>query len=519
MSRYSDASIDRVRQGARLEDIAGEFTELRRGGPDKLIGRCPLHDERTGSFTITPSRQLFHCFGCGAGGDVFDFVRQKLGMDFVAALEHLATRTGSELVRDAETPQQAARRQRHARLVVLLERATSFYAHHLWSSSGALARTYLVDERGLGREILEAFSVGVAPPGRTALIDAAVKAGFAKQDLVDAGLARRRTGSSPVQDRFENRIMFPTSDWRGKVVGFGARRLAAKGAKYVNSPQGALYRKGHLLYGASQARAPAAKAGSVIVVEGYTDVLAFHQAGACNTVAAMGTAITEEQVALLRRMAPIVVFVLDGDRSGVDAALRAGALARAVDLDIKVVLLPASRDPAEIAAAGGGDAVRELLCQSMSLPRFQVSTSITAADLSTAEGKDGLVGALRPIFETVPPSAVREELLEQVADALGFTRELVASWLTTGPPAAATAAPPLTVGNQADGGAGDDERLRLRRAIHEPERRAQLDAQAFRSVVCRRAAEHIISHPDNPMSSLPHDDHELVRLFALLLTT
>ncbi len=359
----------------------------------------------------------------------------------------------------------------------------------------------------------------MAPPGPTALIDAAAKAGFGAKDLVDAGLAQRRNAASPARDRFQQRITFPTADWRGKVVGFGARRLGSKGAKYVNSPQGPLYRKGQLLYGASQARAAAAKAGSVLVVEGYTDVLAFHQAGARNTVAAMGTAVTEDQVAVLRRIAGSVVFVLDGDDCGVDAALRAGALAHAADLDVKLVRLPAGSDPADIAAAGGADAVRALLSESMSLQRFQVSTAIGRADLSTAEGKDALVGALRPVFDTMPASAVREELLDQVAQAVGCTPELLRSWLSTRPRPAAAAATRHTIDEQVVAVTSDEERLRLRRALHEPARRAQLDAHAFQSAVCRRAAEHIAAHADDPTTALPPDDHELVRLFALLLTT
>lgn len=514
MPRYTDASKDRVRETSRLEEIAGEHTDLRRSGPDKMVGRCPFHDERTGSFTITVSKQLYHCFGCQAGGDIFGFVTAQMNLDFVGALEYLARRANIELELEEETGPQAAWRKKHARQVAVIARAASFYAHHLNGPRGAAARSYLA-ARGLRPEVLEQFGVGYAPLGPRELLTAAGKSGIEEAELVSAGLALAGRGKGGRQDRFRDRIVFPTSDWRGQVVGFGARRLGEHGAKYVNSPESkGLYSKRELLYGCHQARQRAARERCTVVVEGYTDVLAFHQVDVSNTVATMGTAVTEEQIRLLLRLAPAAIFVLDGDRSGREAALHAGPLAQAAGLDLKIAVLKAELDPADIAVAGGADAVGELLSAAVSFPRFQVDQALANGDLSSAEGKDAVVAHLRPIFAEIPSSAVREDLLHQVADALQFDVALVRSWMED--PASAQEPPPTDTVD--DERAEAEERARLQTAVRDRALRATLDPMSFRYDLYRTAAEHLRTHPDDPSSDLSPDDHELAGLLALLMT-
>nr|MDQ3676729.1 DNA primase [Actinomycetota bacterium] len=351
MARFTEESKQRVRDATDLVELARRYTELRRAGNDRMSGRCPLHDERTPSFTITPSKQLFKCFGCDAGGDALTLIQRKEGLDFPAALEFLARRAGIELEREDENPEVAARRKHRARQLELLERAAAFHAAHLRfprSPEAVRAAEYLAS-RGLREPILEQFALGFAPDAKNALLSAAQEAGFTVKEIAEAGLASAPRRGGAAQDRFRGRLMFPVSDMHGRIVGFGARKLPeARGPKYVNSPANSIYRKSELLYGAHHARAAAAKSGVVIVVEGYTDALAMHQAGIVNTVALMGTAVTEGQIATLKRLAPTVVLLLDGDDSGADAILRAGALARPSGLEVLVAALPAGSDPAAV---------------------------------------------------------------------------------------------------------------------------------------------------------------------------
>ena len=245
------------------------------------------------------------------------------------------------------------------------------------------------------------------------------------KELTDVGLVSRPRGGGPPKDRFRGRLMFPVCDMQGRVLGFGARKLGrARGPKYVNSPATAIFNKSELLYGAHHARAAAAKAGAVIVVEGYIDALAMHQAGIVNTVALMGTAISEQQIAALKRLATTVVLMLDGDDAGAQAILRAGALARAAGLEVLVASLPADVDPAALVQRDGAAAASELVAAAIAFARFHVLHHVERADLSTAEGKDRLVGELRDVFADIPSSAVREDLIALVAKRVGLSPRL-----------------------------------------------------------------------------------------------
>ena len=399
-----------------------------------MVGRCPLHDERTPSFTITPSKQLFKCFGCDAGGDALSLVQLKEGLDFPAALEFLARRAGIELQREDEDPQIDARRARRARELVPLDRAAAFYAAHLRSprsAEAAQAAEYLAS-RGINDAIRDQFAVGFAPLEKTALLSAAQAAGFSAKELTEVGLVSRPRGGGPLQDRFRGRLMFPTCDLQGRVLGFGARKLGnGRGPKYVNSPASAIYCKSELLYGAHEARAAAAKAMAVVVVEGYIDALAMHQAGIVNTVALMGTAVSEHQIAAIKRLAPTAVLMLDGDEAGTQAILRAGALAELAGLEILVVSVPSGSDPAALVQRHGAEAAREVVAHPGAFARFRVQRQIERSDLSTAEAKDRLVGELREVFIDIPPSAVREDLIAVVANRLGLEPALVRKLMPT----------------------------------------------------------------------------------------
>lgn len=526
LARFTEDSKQRVRDATDLVELASRYTQLRRVGNDRMSGRCPLHDERTPSFTVTPSKQLFKCFGCDAGGDALSLVQLKEGLDFPAALEFLARRSGIELQREDEDPGAQARRARRARELVPLGRAAAFYAAHLRSqrSSEALQAAEYLASRGLTDAIRDRFAIGFAPAGRTALLCAAQSAGFSEKELSDVGLVSRARGGGPLQDRFRGRLMFPVCDMQGRVRGFGARKLGpARGPKYVNSPGSAIYRKSELLYGAHHARAAAAKAGAVIVVEGYIDALAMHQAGIVNTVALMGTAASEQQIGMLKRLAPTVVLMLDGDDAGAQAILRAGALARPAGLEVLVVPLPADSDPATLLQRQGADVVRESVAAAMAFARFRVLQQVERADLKTAEGKDRLVSELRDVFVDIPSSAVREDLIALVATHVALQPSLVSSWMPTPeavsdhrPTSVTTDAPPSAA--KADSG----HRL-LMRCVADPEAATALPsgsalAEVFPDALTRRAAEHIRLYAEDPAAELPDDDLELVSFITGLLT-
>lgn len=528
MARFTEASKQRVREATDLVELAGEYTELRRAGADRITGSCPLHEERTPSFTISPSKQLFKCFGCDAGGDVLSLVQLKEGLDFPAAVEFLARRAGIPLEREDEDHRARARRTQRDRELVRLERAAVFYAEHLRapkSSEAARAAEYLAS-RGIGDAIRERFRVGFAPVEELALLRAARASGFSTEELSAVGLVSRHRGRGGLQDRFRGRLMLPVCDARGRVLGFGARRLdSGRGPKYLNSPASAIYRKGELLYGAHQARVAAAKTGAVIVVEGYTDALAMHQAGISNAVALMGTAISEQQIAVLKRLAPTIVLMLDGDEAGSQATMRAGALAHPAGAEVLVASLPDGTDPADLLRREGVDAARKLVAGARAFSRFHVEHHLDRGDTSTAEGKDRLVRELHGVFADIPSSAVREELTDLVANQLELQPALVRSWLlepgTPADHAAATDADPYqsSATTRRDPGC----RRLLAQCVADPEVAAALPSGAalkelFPDALAQRAAEHIRGHSPDPTAGLPADDHELISFVTSLLS-
>jgi DNA primase len=452
MARYTQESKDRVRDAVDFVELVSTRTDLRRAGPSAYEGLCPFHDERSPSFGIDPTRKVYYCFGCGAKGDVFTFVQDSEGVEFKEALEQLADRCGVELEREAEDPREAERRRRRERLLELLARTSGYYERCLWESpEAALAREYL-ERRGLREETLRAFRVGYAPSAWDRVLSASRRAGFSEQELYATGLVQRSSSErGRVYDRFRARIMFPLADTRGRVLGFGARALREEQKpKYLNTSDNDVYHKGRHLYGADLARAHAARAGSVILCEGYTDVIAMHQAGMPNTVGLMGTALTPEQVGELARMATTVLLALDADTAGQEAMLRASQLAARRKLELRVVSLPGGMDPAELVQREGPEGIAAAVAQSVSFVRFRVERVLAAGDHSSPEGRDRMVDELRPVFATLPPSAMRMELTRLVAGRLELPESL-AETLLAAPAQRGEARPPGAGGEAARG--------------------------------------------------------------------
>ncbi|TMJ96747.1 MAG: DNA primase [Actinobacteria bacterium] len=346
MALIQKSSIEQVVAAADMVEIVSARTPLRRVGA-RWTGRCPFHEERTPSFSVNATDKLFYCFGCGKGGDLITFIREAEGLDFAEAVEALADRYGIELEYEESSPQHEERRRRQERLRDLLEHAAKFYERYLWDASEAeAARAYLV-ERGLAEDICREFRLGLAPL-RPRVAAKALEKGFTREELQATGLIGRRG-----TDYFSGRLLFPLTDWRGHVVGFQARKLREDDplhGKYVNSPEGELFRKGTLLYGLHLARNAIAKEDKAVIVEGNTDVLALRQAGVLPVVASMGTALTASQLEELGRVRTLtsrLYLCFDGDAAGEAAALRGMELAVKKGFDVRVVPLPPGEDPAD----------------------------------------------------------------------------------------------------------------------------------------------------------------------------
>jgi DNA primase len=429
---YTSDSKDRVRDAVDFVELVSARTELRRAGPARYEGLCPFHDERTPSFGIDPTQKVYHCFGCQASGDVFTFVQETEGVDFKGALELLAERYGVELQREEEDPGEAERRQRRARLLELLARTTAYYERYLWDSTEARrAREYL-QERGLGEEVLREFRVGYAPSAWDRVLLASRRGKFSNRELYDVGLAQRSRQNGQLYDRFRSRIMFPLTDIRGRVLGFGARATSEdQRPKYLNTSDNEIYHKGLHLYGADLARAHAARAGQVILCEGYTDAIALHQAGMRNAVGLMGTALTAEQVGELARMAQTVLLALDADSAGQEAMLRASSMAAKRKLELRVVPLPAGSDPADLIQREGAEAMRAAIERSVPFAQFSVERVLARGDHSSSEGKDRMIDELVPVFREIPQSTMQTELVRMVSSRLALRDSLAEKRLLT----------------------------------------------------------------------------------------
>jgi len=528
MALISPESLEEVKQAADIVEVVSAHTDLRRQG-QRWVGMCPFHDERTPSFSVEPQEKLYHCFGCGAGGDVIKFVEEKEGVGFAEAVELLADRYGVELRREREDPRAEERRRRRRRLEELLERAAAFYAAYLWESrEAARAREYLAG-RGLGEEALRAFGVGFAPSAWDTILVRGQRAGFTVAELRDVGLVQRgREGRE--YDRFRSRIMFPIRDRRGRVLGFGGRATRdGQGAKYVNTAETDFFHKSRLLYGVDRAKAAIARAGRAVVVEGYTDVLALHQAGLEEAVGVMGTAITGEQVAALSGMVDEVVLALDADSAGREAMLRAQRVAAGRRMRLRVAAMPAGEDPAEmVAAADGAERFRELVEAAVELPEFQVGLVLERADPGSPAARDRALEEVAPILAGMGESASREELVRRVAERLELTPEMVMRRLAT--------ARPEQGGAEAAGAARRPDAAPPRRVELSPRERRERALLAMcvalpaegREYLARltdahlspsgaRAAAWLREHPEDPASGLPHDDDELAALVSELV--
>ena len=418
---------------ADVVEIVGRYVQLKKGGAN-FMGLCPFHGEKSPSFSVSPTKQFYHCFGCGKTGNAISFLMEHAGMSFVEAVQDLAQQFGMQVPEDDATPQDRARavqqRQKQTTLSEVLETACSAYQKQLKSSPRAVA---YFKGRGLSGQVAKQFGLGYAPQGWRNL--ASVFATYDDPLLVESGLvilSEEEGAEAKRYDRFRDRVMFPIRNIKGECIGFGGRVLGDDKPKYLNSPETPVFSKGRELYGLFEARNALREHGYALVTEGYMDVVALAQLGFPNAVATLGTACTADHVHKLFRFTDVVVFSFDGDSAGRGAARKAldAALPLATDVrSVKFLCLPPEHDPDSFIRAYGKEAFARYVSEAVPLSRFLLDAARDGCDLNTAEGRAHLASNAKPLWELLPEGALKQQLLTEIADLVQLSgRELMNVW-------------------------------------------------------------------------------------------
>lgn len=399
---FSREVIDEIKDRVDIVEVISGHVQLKKRGRN-YVGLCPFHSEKTPSFTVSPDKQIFYCFGCGTGGNVFTFLMKQNGLSFPEAVTTLAARAGIDLVDVNETPVHRRQREFKERLYQLGAIAASFYYRVLTRHpAAAKARDYLC-QRGLQEETIRLFELGYAPDRVDALVNHLRQQGFKLQEIEQAGLSISRT-----VDRFRGRLMFPIKDSRGRVIGFGGRVVGEGQPKYLNSPETILFSKGRNLFGLNLALPGIRKKSQAILVEGYMDMITAWQYGIDNAVATLGTALTQEQARELKKYAREVIIAYDADTAGAKATLRGLDILTAAGLQVRVIQLPEGMDPDDFLAARGTPAFKELIESSLGLMEFRINQALIKHNVSTARGKQAIISEMLPYIKQV--DAVEQEV-------------------------------------------------------------------------------------------------------------
>lgn len=441
--RIKREDVALVRERARIDEVVGQHVTLRPAGVGSLKGLCPFHDERTPSFHVRPQVGLWHCFGCGEGGDVISFVQKIDGLGFAEAVEYLAGRYNVSLrYEEGGGSRSGVDVGSRRRILEANATAAQFFVEQLASPEAVVARRFL-DERGFEPEHAERFGVGYAPQGWDRLLRHLRGRGFTDAEITAAGLVSQ--GQRGVYDRFRGRLVWPIREVTGDVVGFGARRLFEEdqGPKYLNTPETAVYHKSQVLYGLDLAKRDIARERQIVVVEGYTDVMAAHLSGVTTAVATCGTAFGPDHVRVVRRLlgdtsvgggvqlssgqsvGGEIIFTFDGDEAGRKAALRAFNEDQSFSAQTFVAVEPGGMDPCDLRLAKGPEAVRALVRSRVPLFEFVIKSTLASFDLDTAEGRVGALRAAAPVVAGIRDTALRPEYARMLAGWLGMELETV----------------------------------------------------------------------------------------------
>ncbi|OBB98267.1 DNA primase [Mycolicibacterium peregrinum] len=426
--RISDRDIAAIREKVRIEDVVGDYVQLRRAGADSMKGLCPFHDEKSPSFHVRPNHGHFHCFGCGEGGDVYAFIQKIEHVSFVEAVELLADRVNYTVTyTGASTTNVQRDRGSRSRLLAANAAAQEFYAEALTSEEATEARKYLT-ERNFDAAAAAQFGCGFAPSGWDKLTKHLQRLGFEFKELEAAGLSRE--GKRGPMDRFHRRLLWPIRVSSGETIGFGARRLFdddQNQAKYVNTPETVLYKKSQVLFGLDRAKRDIAKGHQAVVVEGYTDVMAMHMAGVTTAVASCGTAFGEQHLSMLRRLMMDdnffrgeLIYVFDGDAAGQAAAVKAFEGEQNLSGQSFVAVAPDGMDPCDLRLRSGDGAVRDLVARRTPLFEFVIRSALAEHDLDSAEGRVAALRRCVPIAARIKDQTLRDEYARQLAGWVGW---------------------------------------------------------------------------------------------------
>ncbi len=423
--------IEEVKSRINIADVVGEYVALRPASVGSLKGLCPFHDEKSPSFNVRPAQGFYHCFGCGEGGDVYKFVQQMDQLSFYESVEKLAARIGFELSYEegSASPDQGQR----SRILEANTAAAAFFAEQLMTDGAIPGRDFLKG-RGFDKEAAEHFGIGYAPKGWNHLVDHLVAKGFTLDELVNAGLATRSDRGA--YDKFRGRLIWPIRDTTGQVIGFGARKLYEddQGPKYLNTSDTLVYHKSQVLYGLDLAKRDISKNQQVVVVEGYTDVMACHLAGVTTAVATCGTAFGDDHIRLLNRMLSAekdtpaeVIFTFDPDAAGQKAAMRAFADSEKFSAQTFVAVGPDGLDPCDLRSARGDEAVQQMIANKKPLFEFAIKQKISKFDLGTIEGRVGAARAAAPVVAAIRDVAMRPAYIRELSGWVNLEVNEVAS--------------------------------------------------------------------------------------------
>ena len=421
MPRIPEAVIDQVRQSVDIVDVVGDHVVLTRRGKN-FLGLCPFHDDSKPSFNVSQDKQIYKCFACGAGGNIFTFLRDIENISFIEAVRKLADRGGIDLPTSGPTdPEQ---QEVYDQLYRANELAVKYFCHLLTEDEqGSEAKKYL-EGRGITPEIINAFGIGYAPNQWDGFLQVATRRGFSPQVLERAGLVSPRQNGGGFYDRFRNRVTFPIHASTGRPVAFGARALDPdEQAKYLNSPETPVYNKSATLYGLWRDRDAIRNEGTALIVEGYMDLISLAQYGIENTVASSGTALTSDHARLLRRYAPRTILIFDGDSAGASAAVRGIGSLFEVGLEVRVVTLPEGHDPDSYVREHGPDGFRQLIEGASPAVDFLMHQFAQRDDLSTIDGKTRAAHELAELIGRIKDDALRQFLIKDIAEKIGMAED------------------------------------------------------------------------------------------------
>ena len=418
MARYSDDLIEEIRQSNDIVDVISQYMNLKRSGRN-YFGLCPFHNEKSPSFSVSPDKQIFHCFGCGVGGNVITFIMKIEGCSFVEAIQMLASRANIQLP-TLENNQDTAKEILKSKVHKVNEFAAEFYHKNLYTPNAKMGQEY-VKKRQLSNETLKAFKIGYSGKFNE-LYQALKKEGFEDQEILESGLVNRNNNGTYI-DRYRNRLMFPICDVRNRVIAFGGRVLDDSKPKYINSPENVVYSKGRHLFGLNVAKKE--KIDKLLIVEGYMDVISLHQRGIKNVVASLGTALTQQQGFLLRKNANQVIVSFDSDEAGLEAKKRAVDILQNMGIDLRILQMEGAKDPDEYVKKYGNVRFLNLIEKAISVVEFKVKLLKKDLNLENVNDKIKFLNQIAKLLSKIDNTMEREVYIEKIAKTYQISKEAI----------------------------------------------------------------------------------------------